>query len=400
MVSRPDHRTLAVVFAGFCAFLSLYAPQPLLPLFSEVFRVSHVASSLTVTVATLGVSLAAPFIGLAADRLGRKRVIVWSAYALASATLLAATASGLRALLFWRFLQGVFTPGVFAVTVAYIQEEWAGQGPGRATAAYVTGTVIGGFCGRFTSGMVATHFDWRLSFAVLGMMGLASATVLWRYLPVERRFVRTPAEDSRLEAAADHFRNRRLLATFAAGFCVLFSLLGTFTYITFYLAAPPFHLNPAGLGSLFFVYLIGAVITPLCGRAIDLHGHRLSLAFAIGVAISGVLLTLSHSLAWVMVGLALCCTGVFVAQSAANSFIGIATTHSKALAVGLYVTCYYAGGSAGAVLPGYVWPRWGWPGCVALFIAVQLITVAIALAWWSPPSPDDDHEVVETLTSA
>ena len=53
---RWDHRTLAVVFAGFCAFLGLYATQPLLPLLSEVFRISHVAVSLTVTVATLGVA--------------------------------------------------------------------------------------------------------------------------------------------------------------------------------------------------------------------------------------------------------------------------------------------------------------------------------------------------------
>ena len=178
--------------------------------------------------------------------------------------------------------------------------------------------------------------------------------------------MRTSGADSRLAAASDHVRNRRLIATFAAGFCVLFTLLGTFTYVTFYLAAPPFRLNSAGLGSLFFVYLIGAVITPLCGRAIDLHGHRLSLAAAIAVAIAGVLLTLSQSLGWVIAGLALCCSGVFVAQSAANSYIGVAVTHSKALAVGFYVTCYYTGGSAGAVIPGYLWTRWGWPGCVGV----------------------------------
>ena len=164
----------------------------------------------------------------------------------------------------------MFTPGVFAVTVAYIQEEWAGEGAGSATAAYVTGTVIGGFSGRFVSGLVAAHFNWHWSFVALGLLGLAAASILWRWLPVERRFVRASSSDSRLAAASDHVRNRRLIATFAAGFCVLFSLIGTFTYVTFYLAAPPFQLSPAGLGSLFFVYLIGAVITPVvrtCDRS-------------------------------------------------------------------------------------------------------------------------------------
>ena len=82
----------------------------LLPMLSQLFGVSHVAVSLTITVATAGVALAAPLIGLIADRFGRKRVIVSSAILLALATLGAATADGLRPLLAWRFLQGICTP--------------------------------------------------------------------------------------------------------------------------------------------------------------------------------------------------------------------------------------------------------------------------------------------------
>src|ERR1039458_1229493 len=39
-------RTAAVVFAGFCAFVTLFAPQPLLPLLAREFRVSAAAISL------------------------------------------------------------------------------------------------------------------------------------------------------------------------------------------------------------------------------------------------------------------------------------------------------------------------------------------------------------------
>ena len=41
------------------------------------------------------------------------------------------------------------------------------------------------------------------------------------------------------------FRRRRLVATFAVGFNVLFSLVGVFTSITFHLAAAPFRLSTA-----------------------------------------------------------------------------------------------------------------------------------------------------------
>ena len=375
------HRILAVVFAGFCAFLSLFATQPLLPAFAAVFHASKVAVSLTVTTATLGVALAAPLIGTVADKLGRKRVIVWSAYLLGVSTPLAATAPSLSALLFWRFLQGIFTPGVFAITVAYIQEEWAGSGTGTATAAYVTGTVLGGFTSRVTSGLIAAHFNWQVSFVVLGIIALLAATALALWLPQERRFVRH--ESATLPAFLDHFRNRNLLATFAAGFCLLFSLLGSFTYITFYLADPPFNLNTAELGFLFFVYLIGAVITPNSGRIIDRYGARLTIACATGCSLLGILITLSHTLSVVVAGLALICTGVFVSQSCTNSYIGTAAKHSKALAVGLYVTFYYIGGSVGSSVSGYMWSKGGWPACVALFACVQVLTVLITLTFWT-----------------
>ena len=43
---------------------------------------------------------------------------------LAVCTLLTATATSLPVLAFWRFLQGLLTPGVFIITIAYITEEW------------------------------------------------------------------------------------------------------------------------------------------------------------------------------------------------------------------------------------------------------------------------------------
>ena len=77
---------------------------------------------------------------------------------------------------------------------------------------------------------------------------------------------------------------------------------------------------------------------------------------AIGAA--GALLTLVPSLPAIVAGLALCATGVFIAQATASSYIGAVTTQDRALAVGLYSTFYYAGGSVGGALPAALWtPR-------------------------------------------
>src|SRR6266702_5087646 len=210
-------RTAAVVFAGFCAFVTLFAPQPLLPLLAREFRVSAAAISLVVTASTLAVALSAPFAGFVADRFGRKRVIVPAAFLLVVPTLLAATATGFTQLLFWRFLQGVFTPGIFAVIIAYINEEWE-AGAGAATAAYVTGTVLGGFSGRVLAALVASHTNWRWAFIALGTLNLLGAIAIRAWLPAGRRFTRARRGGPVGGAMLRHLRNPRLAATYAVGF--------------------------------------------------------------------------------------------------------------------------------------------------------------------------------------
>jgi predicted MFS family arabinose efflux permease len=381
-----DPPVWTVVLAGICAFLNLYATQPILPLLATTFHVQKAGISLTVTASTLGVALSAPFMGRLADRSGRRRVILISALLLGITSLLAATSTTLTQLICWRFLQGVFTPGVFAVTVAYINDEWNPAKAGFAMSAYVSGTVIGGFCGRAASGLIADHAPWRLAFVALGLADLAMTVAIWRWLPPDSLPRRADAPGTLLRSAWAHLRNRALLARYAVGFCVLFSLVATFTYVTFHLAAPPFLLSPAHLGLIFAVYLVGAAATPIAGKWLDRFGSQRMLIAAALVGITGVLLTLKPNLWAVATGLSVCCTGVFIAQSAVSSSIGACAQTHRALAVGLYASFYYLGGSVGATLPAWTWKAGGWAACVALVVAIQTVTLAVAIFFWSKPN--------------
>jgi predicted MFS family arabinose efflux permease len=377
---RPP--TFPVILAGSAAFLDLYATQPLLPLLARTFNASTFQVGLTVTAPTVAVALSAPFIGRLADTLGLRRVIVGSAFMVAAATALAATSSTLTQLILWRFVLGVMTPGIFAGTIAYIHEEWPAERAGRGTAAYMSGTILGGFTGRLVAGLVAADANWHLSFVALAILGLAVAAALWMWLPPERMRAPHHGDTEHGSSLMPHLRNPQLVTTYAIGFCVLFTQVAMFTYVTFYLAAPPFRLSTVALGWLFLVYLIGAAVTPFGGRWIDRYGHRAGLALAMAIGGSGALLTLTPWLPAIVAGLALSSTGVFIAQAATSSYIGAVTTRDRALAVGLYSTFYYAGGSVGAAAPAALWNIGGWPACVALIVAVQAVGVTIALAFW------------------
>jgi len=380
-MTRP--RTFPIVLAGFTAFLDLYATQPLLPLLTRVFGATHVAVSLTVTASTIAVAIGAPFVGRLADIVGRKRVIVWSAVALALTTGMAATSTSLAQLIAWRFAQGLCTPGIFAITIAYIHEEWPVPYVSRATSAYVSGTVIGGFCGRVVTGLVAAAAGWPAAFVTLAALNLVAASAVAIWLPRERASAPAFGGGGHARSILALLRNGRLVATDAVGFCVLFTQVAMFTYVTFHLGGPPYGLSTAALGWLFVVYLIGSAVTPIAGRWVDSHGHRAGLGFGMSIAVAGAFLTLAPWVPAIVAGLALVASGVFISQATASSYIGAVTESDRGLAVGLYSLCYYTGGSLGAVLPGLFWDAGGWPACVALVVAVQIVTIGLALRFWT-----------------
>jgi MFS transporter, YNFM family, putative membrane transport protein len=342
---------------------------------------------MTVSAATLGVAIAAPLVGALTERLPRKHVIVSSILGVSIPTLLAATSTSLAQLIFWRFLQGIMVPGIIAVVVTYIGEEWPPERVALIMSFYVSGTALGGFVGRISAGILADIFSWRISFLVLGLTSLTGAAAVAAWLP-HGRGKSPPSAAPPVPSAFPHqvramLRNRRLIATFAVGFNVLFSLVGVFTWITFYLSAPPFSLSVTGLSSLFFVYLIGLIITPVAGYLITRVGLSTGIAGAIACGICGVLLTLSHSLPVVIIGLTALSSGVFIAQTASQSHLRVAAPPgARVSAAGIYITCYYLGGTAAGVVPGAFWSLGKWPACVAFIVAMQLIALAIALIGW------------------
>jgi predicted MFS family arabinose efflux permease len=379
----------AVFLAGVCAFLQLYCTQPLLPLFTSLFHVTKASAGLTVSAATIAVALSAPFFGALTERLARRRVILTSILGMAIPTLLAATATSLPQLIVWRFLQGVMVPGVVAVLVTYIGEEWPPQRVPFIMSLYVSGTALGGFIGRLTAGLFADWFSWRISFLVLGLISVAGAATVAAWLPHGRPKSNShlPKLDFVLQLRA-LFRLPRLVATFAVGFNVLFSLVAVFTWITFHLAAPPFSLSTAALSSLFFVYLVGLLVTPVAGYLITRTGLRTGIAAAMLLSMLGVILTVAPSLPVVILGLALVCSGVFIAQTASQSFLRIATPpESRVTGAGLYMSCYYLGGTAAGVVPAIFWSIGKWPACVAFILVTQSVALVIALYSWRGTKP-------------
>lgn len=384
---RAVSPALVLALAGTLVFLNVYAPQALLPLLAHEFGATPLAVGSLVGATTLAIALVSPLAGVLADAAGRKRVMVAAFLLLTLPCLLATQVGTLAALNLARFLQGLLIPLVMVTASAYAAEEFGGRDrlPGtvaQAISAYVTGTVLGGFAGRFISGLVASGGQWRLAFWVLVASNLLGALLVGLLLPHASHF--TPARDLRTVARdlRTHLHNRALLGTLAVGFCLLFTLVAAFTYVVLRLAAAPYRLGTGALGGVFAVYLLGVVVTPLSGRLLARTGPARGLLLGAGLSVSGLLLTLATPLWLVILGLALGSCGVFISQSAALGAVQTSVTRARSLATGLYNLAYYGGGAVATLLGGLAYTHLGWPGVVACCTAAMGAAAAIGRGAW------------------
>ena len=85
----------------------VFTISPVLPEIAAALQIPAAQVSYIIAAFTLGNVCVAPFIGLLADRLGRKRVLIPSLYLFAVAGFLCGAVDSLGAVISWRFLQGV-----------------------------------------------------------------------------------------------------------------------------------------------------------------------------------------------------------------------------------------------------------------------------------------------------
>lgn len=378
-----DRRRYAVALAGAGAFLNLYSPQAVLPLLQKEFGTTEAGIALIMFASIIAVAVTAPFTGAIADVIGRKRVITGAMIALVIPTAMSALSPNLETMIFWRFVQGLVLPPIFAVTIAYIGGEMPADEATGMTGTYVMGAALGGFTGRLLTGLLAEPIGWRNAFLVDAALTALLAIAVIILLPREKKFVRAVNLKASLKQMVQHLHNPKLMATYAVGFGVLFNFIATFTYISFHLAAAPFNLSPAALGFIFTVYLVGTFIVPLVGRGVSRFGRRRFVIAILALWIFGILLTLVPSLIVVIVGLTLAAACGFLCQASSQAYVATSSKTGISAAIGLYVTAFYVGGSAGALLPGLTWSAAKWTGTVAMVVVMQTIMMLIVWLAWS-----------------
>lgn len=369
---------LTFALIGVFAFLQVYSVQAILPILQQDFLANETQLGLTVGATVVGIAMISPFMGMLSDRFGRKNIIIFSMIALAVPTFLMSFALSLNMMIGLRFLQGLAVPGITVVTIAYVGEELSGKEISQAMSMYVSGTVLGGFLGRFILGHLQEIIGWRHAFIVMGIATLCGTIwVAWQ-LPPSQHFIANQNLKSSLQLFSQHLRNRNIIMPALLGMCVLFSLVGCFTYINLHLADTPYHLSSADLANIFAIYLIGMVITPIVSPLIGRFGSKKVIISAILMSICGIILSLLSPLFAIIFALTLMSTGVFITQSATISYIAMNIQQGRSLASGIYYSGYYCGGFIGAWCCAIAYQYGQWTATVLILVLVQILALLVA----------------------
>lgn len=370
--------TLALGLASMLVFMNLYLTQPLLPLLATEFGVSALSASWVLSISTLGLAVGLLFWARMADRLGRKSIMLGCMLVAFILGFLMPFIPSFNGLLLARALQGFFLAGLPATAVAYMGEELTPSALVTSIGIYIAANSAGGIAGRVFGGLLAQWGGWQTSFMVLSCVSIVLWLPLLKWLPRSQYFV--PATKGRGSAAfLGHLTNPLLWPVYLIGGLNFMVFLNQYTYVAFYLAAPPISMASAAIGLLFLTYITGTFASSVSGPLIQRFGIAQTLLAAIVLLAVGNLGLLSTRLPVILLTLLSDSFAFFLAHACASSWVGRSVKQHRALATSLYLVFYYVGASLGGL---YLYPFWSWAGLPGVMLGTLAVLVITASLTW------------------
>ncbi|MEU3461438.1 MFS transporter [Streptomyces sp. NPDC006733] len=364
----PGYRraNFALFAAGLATFALLYSTQALLPAISADLALTPAQASLTVTATTAALAVALLPVSALSEKYGRTAVMTASVFSAALLALVIPFAPDLTTLVVLRAAQGAALAGLPATAMAYLAEEIHPKAVASAIGLYVAGNSIGGMSSRVFSGAVSQALGWRTALFVVGLVALACAVAFRLLVPAARNFQPGPVNPAALlRTVTAHLGNPLLRRLYAIGLLFMAVFGAVYTVLGYRLMASPFSLSQTAVGLIFLVYLVGTAASAGSGVLLSRVGRRGALYVAVTLAGTGLLLSLSSSLALVLAGLVLITAGFFTGHAVASSAVSRTATVGRAQASALYLTAYYVGNSVGGTVGASAYHSMGWGGTAA-----------------------------------
>lgn len=336
-MKRVSRQTKVLTVGIFLMMTGLTLVAPILPLYAREFGVSRTAAGALISVFA-GARLAFDLVGgIASDRMGARRVMLWAAVLLAVSSIGAALAPTYALLLVARVLEGFGTAAFATAAMKLIIVTTPRERLGRTMAFYQTGLLAGVSLGPLMGGVSAELGSFTTPFWMYAVLGGLVWLLVWRY--VDAPEVETTSLRTVYGAAWTLLRSSSFVALMFIAVMVFFMRAGArLTLLPLY-AGEELGLSEARIG---LVLAVGAIMTL---AVVNVGGWLIDRVGRVPVLIAGLLATAAtiaaHGAVTTLPGL-LTVSAAFglaagIMGTAPPTLAGdLSTTGSEGAAVGLY----------------------------------------------------------------
>ena len=243
----------------------------------------------------------------------------------------------------------------------------------------MSGLFLGILLARSIAGLLSTVWSWHAVYLLSGIVILAFAVVMWLKLPVARKSHQLTVLQiyrSLFTLAVDqpHLIRRGLAGGIGFGILALI-----FTTMTFILANAPYHFNDFQIGLFGIVGLAGVFATPWAGKQI-----AKGLENKVALICMWLLVLAWIPLFFAQLSLLAYAGGVILAYFGLSAFhvlnqnlVYRISAQARSRINSIYMTLYFGGAALGSLVAVYTWKHWGWSVCVAVGLAMAILSFII-----------------------
>ncbi len=361
---------------------------PILPRMSEQLDIPLARLGTLVTGYAVAVAAVALAAGPVSDRVGRRRMLLAGAAAMAVGLALHAPADGFAALLAVRVLTGAGGGVLTGATAAYVADYFPPERRGWANGWVGSGMAVGQVAGIPLGTLLAAGWGFRLPFLLFAAAMALAGVLVWRWVPeaAGARGGEPPAPGAAAAGYAGLLREPRVGVAVAA-----FS--ATYVGMTMHTLFLPAWLERArGLtpGEVATLFATGGAATalagPVAGRLCDRAGRkRLTVATSLGLAAATLATPWAVRGAWSACAVFFAAAVLTAARAAPFQTLlsELVPERRRGSLMSLSMAAGQAGWGAGAALAGPAFARWGYESN-ALAAAASALAVALLVGRWVP----------------
>jgi predicted MFS family arabinose efflux permease len=330
----------------------------MLPALGQSFATSAAEAAKTVSAFALAYGLLQLVYGPLGDRFGKPRVVMLAACGCALASVLAALAPTLGLLSLARGLMGAGAAGVIPLTMAWIGDQIPYERRQEVLASLLTYTVLGMMAGAWAGGAIAQVASWRLAFAALAVLFIASALGIARAASGERGFAAERQGLPWLAQASSIFRAHWARTVYGIVFVEGALVFGSLAFIPTALH-DRFGLSLVEAGGSVALFGVGGFMyTRLARRLMQSLGvPRLSLCGAIVLSLALATLAATRSVALALPACLLAGLGFYMLHNTLQTCATQLSTTARGTAVSLFACSLFLGQACGVALAAWVVSR-------------------------------------------